>query len=539
MSDKSDGGPILLRGRAVTSDDQPLENALVVAIGFDYERGIVREGMLGHALTGAGTVTSGQRGRFEIAVDQDSIDALLGADGVGHVLFMAYAGADLMGATIEPITRENVARVDVTIQLRGVSDVAQPTTGSQGGRNGPTPAGRSDETAAEDLVGEVIDAISGIGGRPVVGASRASGAGAGLDRLFDDAMYRVLGARVRPDRPRDLETAFDRVFVEKDVDGRSEVEYRGTSGTASLPTEPRSVSSGAQAVIYRKALSQLVPVRQSLRELEADDEDDQDEFEAVRDVVDGKLGELVTALGRELRPPVSRIDGIFELLLGTPATNGTPVKEGALARLAKLVGFKGNAQQIDPDDITLDEDRATTRFLEVKLFVTELNASWKILRDQFKQPGKPGSLRNRLDFLTLRLDRVAAATADLEDALTAATVDEAEREFIYIQDDPPASLAELIAWLKEFAVGSKSFDSRPGIEAVEQTAGEIGILVDSALKLADDTEAPPALRYRKVRRALREIAQILREIEESSNGTGGNGSGAGQPAGNTAAQAAP
>ncbi len=154
------------------------------------------------------------------------------------------------------------------------------------------------------------------GGRPSVTGSRPTGAGTDLDRLFDDAMFRVLGARVRPDQPRDLRTAFDRVFVEKEIDGRSEVEYRGTSGTATLPIESGTVTSGPQAVIYRapglswrwcgRHWPSSKPTTTTTRTC----------LKRYGTSSIASSSSLVGALGQEVRPAIARVDAAFALLIG-------------------------------------------------------------------------------------------------------------------------------------------------------------------------------------------------------------------------------
>jgi hypothetical protein len=529
MTDPNSEDRFEMSGRVVTMPgNKPKAGSFVTAIGLDYEAMISVAGLLG-------ADTTDDKGRFSISIEQEAYRDFLGTDGRARILFQAYADDDLSGVTIQQI-KGNKLKVDVTIPLTGASIPEEPAPGgpgatggndNRGGREGRGGRGKSAGAAQDELIGEVIDAITGIGGRPSGGTgTRSAGAGTDLDRLFDDAMFRVLGARVRPDQPRDLRTAFDRVFVEKEVEGRSEVEYRGTSGTASLPIEPGTVTSGPQAVIYRRARAELDVVRQALAELEADDDDDQDEFEAVRDVVDRKLVELVGALGQEVRPAIARVDAAFALLRGVEGEGG---KGSALRRLGKLVGFQGGGDLIDEGDITRDEDRASTRFLEVEFYVSGLYANWQKIKDQFGNPDVSAPLGTRLDVLGMRLDRVAEATDDLDVALTAVSVDLAEREFLEISDDPPTSLAELMDWLREFATTGKSFDSGPGIDAVRQTAADIRDLVDCAYALGENPDGPRALRYRRVRRALADLSDTLVEIECPGNAA--TGSGYGQTAG--------
>jgi len=489
MTESNSGVPFEVSGRVVTEPgNKPKADAIVSAIGLDYEARVIVVGNFEAKITDS-------KGNFSLSIEPRDYERLIGDDGQGGILFLAYAEDDLFGVNFKQVTR-NKRKIDVKIALRGASIPDEQASGG---------------SYSDELLGEVIDAISGTGGRPSSGTgARSGGAGTDLDRLFDDAMFRVLGARVRPDQPRDLRTAFDRVFVEKEVDGRSEVEYRGTSGTASLPIEPGTVTSGPQAVIYRRARAELDVVRQALAELEADDDDDQDEFEAVREVVDRKLVELVGALGQEVRPAIARVDAAFSLLIGRPeASNNVP----SLTRLGELVGFKGGPDLIDTTDITRDEDRASTRFLEVKFYVSGLYANWQSIKGQFGQPDSSAPLGTRLEVLGMRLDRVAEATDDLDVALTAASVDLAERELLVISSEPLTSLAELMDWLSEFATSSKSYDSGPGITAVRQTAGEIRVLVDGAKTLGENPTGPRALRHRRVKSALADLSSTLGEIQ--------------------------
>jgi hypothetical protein len=266
-------------------------------------------------------------------------------------------------------------------------------------------------------------------------------------------------------------------------------------------------------VLYRRASAELGSVKQALVELAADDDDRQDEFEAVRDVIDHKLTELVEALGQDIRPPISRVEAIFSLLIGDERDLK---EESYLGQLRELIGFGGGGL-VDPDDLTRDEDRSSTRYLEIQFYLVGLSSNWGMLRDYFQDQDNPAPLGSRLDMLGLQLDRLAEVTDDLDIALTADSIDSAEREFLIIQDRgesiPETSMSELIDWLWDFARTSKSFDSRKGIEAVKLTAKDIEQLVDSALAKATQPNPVPGLRNRQVRRALEDIKNVLGMIQ--------------------------
>ncbi|MDQ3654924.1 MAG: hypothetical protein M3457_07590 [Chloroflexota bacterium] len=519
MADTTRSDPFVITGKVKTTpDDKPKRDALVLAIVLDIEKRSSVVGLVGQARTN-------QAGNFRIDVDPGDYLQLLGTDGKANILVHASVNDVLSGMVVAPVSSEQ-KKTDVTIALRG--DRSAGTT--PGNDDDHRDRGRSGQTAIgaqDNLIGEVIDAIAGIGGRSP-GATRGAGASEDLDQIFNDAMFRVLGQRVRPDQPRDLRTAFDRVFVEKDVDGRSEVEYRGTSGTATLPIEGGSVTSGRQAVIYRRAHAELDVVRQALAELEADNDDDQDEFEAVRAVVDRKLIELVGALGKEVRPPIKRVDAVFALLIGP---EGTSSEGSSLATLGELVGFTDSDQLIDDlvgfnangndnlkggGDITRDDDRMSTRYLEVALYVTGLRSNWLQLKNQFGQPASSIPLGTQLDLLARLLDRLGEETDDLDVALTMSDVDSAQREFVVISKQPETTLAELMDWLSEFSVTGKSFDSGPGIDAVRQTATAIHALVKAALKLATGPQGNASeLRSRRVKSALVQLSSILAQVEKA------------------------
>jgi hypothetical protein len=165
MTDSNSEVPFEVGGRVVTMPgDKPKAGSFVTAVGLDYEAMTIVTGLLG-------TDTTDSKGRFSIPIEQEVYRQLLGSDGKALILFQAYADDDLSGVTIQQITR-NKRKVDVTIPLRGASipeppppEVPLPGKGDEnrGGREGRGRRGKRSGTSDDELFGEVIDAISGIG----------------------------------------------------------------------------------------------------------------------------------------------------------------------------------------------------------------------------------------------------------------------------------------------------------------------------------------------------------------------------------------
>jgi hypothetical protein len=488
--------PLVVRGKIKMSDGKPSDHRATVTLHLidDKSSDLIPESAV--------KSSADDQGVFEFNVDLTGFQQIWNAQGQARFHLDATADPQLSDETTGKFNRSQRRVTNITLTFPGNS------TGDS------DPDGRGPDYTG--LLNEAIDVITNLGGRATSATiPRPAGSGQDLDRFFDDAVLKVLGTRVRPDQPDELLSAFDRVFVETEIEGRSVVEYRGTSGTATLPTEPGQISSGPQAVLYRRASAELGSVKQALSELAADIDDRQDEFEAVRDVIDHKLTELVEVLGQDVRLPVSRVESIFKLLLGPKpgvAAAAATAEKPYLTQLRELIGFEGGGL-VDPNDMTRDEDRASTRYLEIQFYVDGLRTNWNRIVDEFHTPGSRGPLGSRLDLLNLQLDRLAEVTDDLDISLTADSIDSAEREFLFIKDSPQTSMSELMDWLWDFARTSKSFDSQKGITAVKATAGEIDSLVTSALEKFSAPKPQPGFRSRQVRRALEDVKSVLGAIQ--------------------------
>ncbi|HET9661188.1 MAG TPA: hypothetical protein VFP05_12710 [Thermomicrobiales bacterium] len=501
MAASKKSGVLDVEGSVLTlPDGDPASDALVQAVWVDQQDYWSTQ----YSFSGGFT---NEQGNFAFSL-ADAGDELFDEDGNGKVLFLASAGGDFYG--------QKLANVKQRDRLEGVTIVLRQMTSTGTAHAGQPVSDPAGTGFSDQALGEIAAAIGSLNNN----GSGARGAG-DLDSIFNDAVFQILGQRVRLDQPRDLQMAFERSFVETEVDGRSEMAYRGTSGAVALSGESGNVRSGLQAVAYRDAQSGLATVRQTLMELEADNDDEQDLFLAQRDVVERKLTELVSALGQNVRPPIARVDGIFTLLIGTAydRSSASLTKLGTLvgfaeseALLHELLGTGAGGSAGTADDVTRDDDLVSTRFIEVASYVTGVFLRWEIVRNQLGYSGGTVPLGTKLDVLGRLLDRLDEETGSLDTALTRNGIDDAQREFLEIASDPLTSLAELMRWLQEFSVEGKSYDSGPGLAVVQTTAGEIQPLID---ELLDQIEDFPELDQRTIVQSLSQLSRVLTQIQDA------------------------
>lgn len=151
----------------------------------------------------------------------------------------------------------------------------------------------------------------------VAGDDRATNAG--LGREVTSAIRAVLGWEPNKDDPNGFTGALNQSFKLSMEEGHVVSEWK--QRTFAAVTDLQGGVSGAQASVYvrfKQAVEAAQPLFDGLYTLSADS--DREETEAIKALIKQHLNDVVSELGREGGPRVSRVDHIFDLLLGRDET---------------------------------------------------------------------------------------------------------------------------------------------------------------------------------------------------------------------------
>ena len=490
-------------------------------------------------------VRTADDGSFEVEIPKRVIQLIRPGDKSARLVLQALTDQGTVGSGIIQIS---AARQPDPVVIR---------IGSHGG--GPAP-GSDAEPIEVQFSTEVLDAFLGIAGASGPGSGSPAATGAFDDRFFEERLRRLIGANVRSGDIAGLRREIDRVVVEEEVEGEKQFVFRGpgrvgasratataayaatgspptfgTTGAGSYGSNAGGVSSraaasagtdnlaGPQAILYRRAAAELDQVRRALASLQPEDSQDSPEFESIRSLVDDALVDLVTAFGSELRPPVARVDGIFDDLLGGRDGGGLG---GFVGRLGELAGFitpgtapdNGSGNGVEglaaPPFLTLAEEQEQTRFLELATYVSGLRSQWDAFRTAIATP----TLNVRSTVLGRRIGFVADAVRELDLALETAPGDPGERQFEAI-DRNGTTLDEYISWLNDFVADAQTQlrdGSTASFDAIAREAQRLANVAKDALEPdpAGNWPGPEVavLDRRLVRRALEELRDNLNAI---------------------------
>jgi hypothetical protein len=297
----------------------------------------------------------------------------------------------------------------------------------------------------------------------------------------------------------------------------------GSTNGGTAPGAPvTSGFAGVQAILYRRAIGEFDHARQALAALRPRIQEDSEEFESVRALVDEGLVDLVAAFGSELRPPVARVDGTFDDLLRESETAGT---EGFILQLKRLGGYPvapGENAAVGNQNgavfLTLAEEQEQTRYQELETYATGLRDLWESFRDQFLGRVDAVTLNARSTAFGRRIGFVADAVRELDLALSTAPGDPGERQFEPI-DRNGTTLDEYITWLNDFVADGQSQlrdGSTASFGAITREAGRLANVAKDALEPDLENEWSGAqlavLERRPVRRALEELRNNLQAI---------------------------
>ncbi len=201
----------------------------------------------------------------------------------------------------------------------------------------------------------------------------AIGGTSALGQAADRAIREVLSWRTKSDDPKGFVGALGQAFDLKEVEGHTEWSWTPRSYT--VQTDMGAVT-GAQASIFTRAkvaLDQSMPLLDGLYPLVPNVE--AEDLVTVQAVVRSQFTALVNEFGTVGGPRVSRVDELFELLLGhenpdAPPTKPEEIVKGSLGLVRQRFGLQRKYVT------TVDDEQNLTNYLILVDYVIGLNHSW-------------------------------------------------------------------------------------------------------------------------------------------------------------------
>ncbi len=293
-----------------------------------------------------------------------------------------------------------------------------------------------------------------------------------LGSQANETISSILGWRGRTTDAAGFQAALKASFSLNEVDGHVVAGY--TARSLSIQADLGALT-GAQASLYARAKSTetlVVGLIDGLTVL--DPTADLNDTEALRRLVRESVLELVGELGIPGGPRVPRVNTLFTVLTGTPATlaGAVPIATRVGGQLGQLRDRFGLVRSNIND---LNNEQVFTSFFTVVDAIGSLQGSWAQQRKAFSVvPGSDTYLGPELVLLSRDL---AAASEQLEEVrflLESVFVGPAEQQTILVRGvdgaaDDAMALSDLMSWLEDF-LGTRgprliSESGRDGIQA--------------------------------------------------------------------------
>ena len=337
-------------------------------------------------------------------------------------------------------------------------------------------------------------------------------------QIVESTLREILGWRVRDGDPKGFVAALNQSFDVKTVEGHTE--WKWTQHTYAIEADMGAVT-GAQAAIYSRAkaaLNQALPLLDGLQSLLA--ASDEQEVEAFTAIVRSSLTELVSELGVEGGPRVTRVDDYFLQLLGEhPDLRDSEKVGGQLGSLRNALGL--TRQNVN----TIDEEQDLTNFLILVDYVVSLRGTWNAQKHFFDRQGRDVFLGTQLVLLSRSLANVLESVQETYFIMDSVFLGPAERQVTELNlDGARFFLGEFLDWVNHFALEEGPRLIREGgkdgvINAFSPTIKRLRDLTVAAAKEAAQPSGNPTRGFHtfRVRRALEELTTDLNETFKLAN----------------------
>jgi Carboxypeptidase regulatory-like domain len=359
-----------------------------------------------------------------------------------------------------------------------------------------------------------------------------------VGQTVQGALREALGWRPRQNDPRGFTAALTQSFDRRLVEGHTEAVWLQRSYATQIQTDLGAIT-GAQASVYARAkvaLDAALPLLDGLYPL--DPAADPQDTEAIRTIVRSELTELVSELGVEGGPRLSRVDDLLDLLLHRQrATGHGTTVQGQLELLQDRFGLVATRVE------TVAEEEDVTNFDILRAYVQEIEASWNANRVFFDPTsGATPFLGTQLVLLSRSLSVVAESVTEVDFTLDSVFLGAAERLAVRLTfptagatlvdsqnlrvtvpgGTPSILLGELLSWVERVAAeeGPRLLQDggKDGASALTPVLDRLRTLVRASLLttgtgsnrgLQAPDSVPAGYATQRVQRALAELAKYL------------------------------
>jgi hypothetical protein len=384
----------------------------------------------------------------------------------------------------------------------------------------------------QDFSPESLPSATGPAQPGTIGGTSALGLAA------DKAIREVLSWRTKTDDPKGFIGALNQAFDLKEVEGHTE--YKWTPRSYTVQTDMGAVT-GAQASIYTRAkvaLDQSMPLLDGIYPLIPYVEPE--DLATVQAVVRTQFTALVNEFGVVGGPRVSRVEELFELMLGP----GSPTNPEDIRRSGSL-GLARQRFGLERRYVTtVDDEQNLTNYLILVDYVIGLKQSWNHDKDFFIRTTMGDTKRQpffgtQLVLMSRSLEVVAQGVQDAYYTMDSVFMGDAERQtaqldfagltvsipdrkkgayhsYTFPSDTSGLFVAELLDWVyraaSEELPGLLQDAGKDGLESFKASTDRLRKLMHGAIAPGQDARGlPPGYHTPRVNRGIRLLADGLDE----------------------------
>jgi hypothetical protein len=364
--------------------------------------------------------------------------------------------------------------------------------------------------------------------QPSTGTGGGALKGGSLGQVAASAVADVLGWKLKAGDPKGFVGALTQAFNLTESEGHVTASW--IPRTYAVQSDLSGGISGAQASLYARAqdaLTQSLPLLNGLYALKPDA--DQEDVEALREVVRDQMTQLVNELAYSGGPRVQRVNQYFTLLLGiVPTVPAAVVTDSdaipgssTLGNLREVFGVYtqrgGQGGPSNPWVNTLEDEQDATNFRILADYLTSLAITWANNYQFFGLNSTLPFLGTQLVLISRQLSVVAELVNEVRFTLDSVFIGPAERQTLQLPLPTPIMMEDLLVWIyslvSDEAPGVIQSGGKFGAYQIAQVVETLQGQVYAAINLPPGILGiPPGFFTARVQRSMRTLNDQLIEL---------------------------